>query len=72
MVNSWKPVFGGGLGPPCPGPSLGAISACQVGFFSQCKSVGMVETAKGHSAEGDGQGRWERGDGGAWHDMAST
>ena len=33
MVNLWKPVFGGGLGPPCPCPSLGAISACQVGFF---------------------------------------
>ena len=34
--------FRGWLGPPSPCHSLGAISACQVGFFSKRKGVGMA------------------------------
>ena len=39
-------MFGGAWGPPCPCPSLGAIAACQVGFFSECKCMGIVKNKK--------------------------
>ena len=41
MLNYVKVMltcFRGGLGPPSPCPSLGPISACQVGVSSKCKS----------------------------------